>query len=241
MNGDRALARSLAQQVSAGVVDLDVDVALFPPFVYLAEVIGAVSRPGSSMLIGGQNLAVYREGAYTGEVSGGMLADVGCAMVLVGHSERRTLFGESSMLVAEKVEKALDCGLTPVLCVGETLEQRENGVMESVLREQLDPVLSRLGVAQLREVVVAYEPVWAIGTGVTASPEQAQNAHAFVRQVVAEASQEVATTMKILYGGSVKAENAGTLFSMPDIDGGLVGGASLEADGFIEICRAAVE
>jgi triosephosphate isomerase len=189
---------------------------------------------------GAQNISQFDAGAYTGEVSGAMLVDFGCRYVIVGHSERRTLFGETSEVVARKYAAALKCGLAPVLCIGETLEERETGRTESVVSAHLDAVLALSGAPSFAHAVIAYEPVWAIGTGKTATPEQAQAVHAFIRGRLAAQDEAVAQSVPVLYGGSVKGSNAAELFAMPDIDGGLIGGASLNADEMATICRAAV-
>ena len=193
---------------------------------------------GTNIQLGAQNLSQEDSGAFTGEVSGAMLKDLCCTYAIVGHSERRSLYGEDDALVAAKFQAAQRHGLVPVLCVGETLEEREKGVTEDVVGRQLRAVMDAAGVAALGDAVIAYEPVWAIGTGKTATPEQAQEVHAFARGVVAEKDATIADSVRILYGGSVKAANAGEIFAMPDVDGGLVGGASLEAEGFADICRA---
>lgn len=213
-----------------------VDVVVCPPFPYLAQAVAAVK--GAGFAVGGQDLCAFKDGAYTGEVSASMLLDLGCEWVIVGHSERRSLFGEADAVVAAKVQAALVAGLSPILCVGESLAQREAGEAEAVVRAQLDHVLDVLGVERFASVVVAYEPVWAIGTGRTASPEQAQAMHEAIRMHLARRGV-VAEGVKILYGGSVTAANASQLFAEPDIDGALVGGASLVADGFSSICAAA--
>jgi triosephosphate isomerase len=189
--------------------------------------------------MGSQDISVHESGAYTGEVSGPMLADFECKYAIVGHSERRTYHGESDALVAEKFEAALKFGLTPIFCVGETLEEREQGVTEQVIARQVDAVIERGGVEMLGKGVIAYEPVWAIGTGKTATPEQAQEVHAFIRGRVASHSADVAEGIRILYGGSMKPDNAAELMAKPDIDGGLIGGASLKAEDFLGICTAA--
>jgi triosephosphate isomerase len=194
---------------------------------------------GSNVAWGAQNLSPHEEGAFTGAVAPGMLADFACRYVIVGHSERRGLFHESNEIAAAKFAAAQKAGLTPIFCVGETLSERESGVTEQVVAIQLDAVLSRFGAAALSRAVIAYEPVWAIGTGKTASPEQAQAVHAFIRRRIAQQDSQVAQGLCILYGGSVKPANAVELFAMPDIDGGLIGGASLVADEFVAICRAA--
>jgi triosephosphate isomerase (TIM) len=214
-----------------------VDCAVCVPFPYLAQAQQKLS--GSTVRWGAQNVHQLDKGAYTGEVSASMLRDFGCTHAIVGHSERRAYYGESSQLVAEKFIAAQKSGLTPILCVGETLEQREGGITEQVVAEQIDALIQLGGVQALHNAVVAYEPVWAIGTGKTATSAQAQAVHAFIRQRVAQHDGKIASELCILYGGSVKANNATELFAMPDIDGGLIGGASLVADEFLAICRAA--
>jgi triosephosphate isomerase len=194
---------------------------------------------GSGVALGAQSVCAEAQGAFTGEVSAAMLKDVGCRYVLVGHSERRQLYGESDELVARKFVAAQSQGLVPVLCVGETLEEREAGQTLAVISRQMDAVLTVSGVAALGQAVVAYEPVWAIGTGRTATPEQAQEVHATIRSKIAGVDATIGGLVRILYGGSVKASNARELFAMPDIDGGLVGGASLKADEFARICAGA--
>jgi len=236
MHGRRESALSLVHALAQGCPE-QVDVAVCPPALYLSELIAAVQ--GSRLQFGGQDLSTHAEGAYTGELAGGMLAELGCRYVLVGHSERRQYHGESDALVAGKFVAAQSAGLVPVLCLGETLAERDGGLTESVLARQLSVVLDRAGVAAFASAVVAYEPVWAIGTGRTASVEQAQAAHRALRGKVAERDVRIADSLRILYGGSVKAGNAAELFSAPDVDGGLVGGASLKADEFLAICRAA--
>jgi triosephosphate isomerase (TIM) len=214
------------------------EVAVCVPFPYLSQAQTALS--GSVARWGAQNLSEHKEGAYTGEVGGAMLAEFGCRYVIVGHSERRTLYGEDDATVARKYAAAQACGLVPIFCVGETLSERDAGATMAVVGRQLDAVLSGpSGAASLRSAVVAYEPVWAIGTGRTATPEQAQDVHAFIRARVAQRDPETASGLRILYGGSVKAGNAAQLLSKPDVDGGLVGGASLVAAEFAAICAAA--
>ena len=211
--------------------------AVCAPFPYLQQV--RDSLRGSSIAWGAQTLSEHDVGAYTGEVSGAMLRDFECRYVIVGHSERRQLYGERDAQIAAKFQAAQRAGLIPILCVGETLAEREQGATEEVVGRQLDAVLGAAGVAALQEAVLAYEPVWAIGTGRTATPEQAQAVHRFLRERVAARDGAVAAEVQILYGGSVKAANAVELFAMPDLDGGLIGGASLVADDFIAICEAA--
>jgi triosephosphate isomerase len=211
------------------------DVAVCVPFPYLSET--AVTLARSQVRWGAQDVSSHEQGAYTGEVSVGMLVEFGCRYTIVGHSERRQYHGETDQLVADKAKMALSRGVTPIVCVGETLAQREAGETETVVKRQLSAVIHTLGHCA-GEMIVAYEPVWAIGTGRVAAPEQAQAVHALLRAQLRAATAQ-ADAMKILYGGSVKADNAGTLFAQPDIDGGLVGGASLKADEFTAICRAA--
>jgi len=229
-----ALLGALKSGVAAGAGS---ECAVCVPFPYLAQVQGLLA--GSSIAWGAQDVSEHTKGAFTGEVSAAMLKEFGCRYVIVGHSERRAMHGEGSQQVARKVKAAQSAGLTPILCVGETLAQRESGVTDAVVSEQLVAVIDELGIAALSSAVVAYEPVWAIGTGKTASPEQAQAVHATIRDQIARRDAGLAARVKILYGGSVKAGNAVELFAMPDIDGGLVGGASLEAKEFLGICRAA--
>ncbi|GAB2181784.1 triose-phosphate isomerase [Denitratisoma sp. agr-D3] len=214
-----------------------VEVGVCVPYVYLAQARSVLG--GSAVAWGAQDVSAFADGAFTGEVSAPMLADLQCKYVLVGHSERRTLFGETDAEVAAKTAAALKAGLRPVVCVGETLVQRDAGKTEAIVLGQLDAVIGHCGVAALARCVVAYEPVWAIGTGKTASPEQAQDVHGLIRHRVAQADGKVAAGLQILYGGSVKPESAAQLFSCPDVDGGLIGGASLKAEDFLAICAAA--
>ena len=238
MHGSRAenasLVRSLLDQARD---DATAEVMLCPPFVYLHEV-GRLLKD-SDVALGAQSLCAEAMGAFTGEVSGTMLKDVGCSYVLVGHSERRQIYAEGDALVARKFVSAQSQRLVPVLCVGETLEEREGERTAQVVARQLDAVLAVCGVGAFRSAVIAYEPVWAIGTGRNASPDQAQEVHAMIRGKVAALDATIGRSVRILYGGSVKASNARELFAMPDIDGGLVGGASLKADEFARICAAA--
>lgn len=238
MNGSRraneALLKDIREALSA---PLRAEVVVCPPYVYLPQVAGLVE--GLPVALGAQDVSDQESGAFTGEVSGEMLADVGCRYVIVGHSERRALYAEDDAFTARKFAAARRRGLRPILCVGELLEERESGVTEDVVARQLDAVIDLEGVESLRDAVIAYEPVWAIGTGRTATPEQAQAVHAFIRGRVAEHDAGVADGLRILYGGSVKADNAAELFSQADIDGGLIGGASLKATDFMAICRAA--
>ena len=237
MNGNLATNRALLGELVSNVGRIaGVKIAVCPPFPYLAQVQQSLS--GSGIGWGAQNLSQFDSGAYTGEVSGAMLAEFGCRYVIVGHSERRTLLGESSELVAQKYAAALKAGLTPILCVGETLREREDGSTEVVVAAQLRAVLEQNGAQSFAQAVIAYEPVWAIGTGKTATPDQAQAVHAFIRKTLAAKDAEIAANVQVLYGGSVKGNNASELFAMPDIDGGLIGGASLDAQEFTKICGA---
>ena len=237
MHGSLAENAALLAALKPALAGIDAVVCV--PFPYLAQAQAALA--GSSVAWGAQNLSEQSKGAYTGEVSAAMLLDFGCTYVIVGHSERRSLYGESDTLVASKYMAAQAAGLKPILCVGESLEERESGVTEAVVARQLDAVINTAGVGSLANAVVAYEPVWAIGTGKTASPEQAQAVHAFIRNKIAALDAGVADQLVIQYGGSVKAANASELMVKPDIDGGLIGGASLVAEEFVAICRAAAK
>lgn len=240
MNGSSADNAALLDGIVAGNRASEaVELLVCPPFPYLQEVASRLS--GTGIALGAQNVSEHDSGAFTGETSAGMLKDVGCDHVLVGHSERRTLLGESSETVAAKFAAALAAGLRPVLCVGETLAEREADSTVAVIDEQLNAVLDRTGVAGFSSAVVAYEPVWAIGTGMTASPEQAQDVHRHIRSVLDGHDAAIAGATQILYGGSVKGDNAAGLFGKPDIDGGLIGGASLKAHDFLAIAAAAAE
>jgi triosephosphate isomerase (TIM) len=239
MNGSRQANAALLDKVVAGVAQSPgVEVAVCPPAVYLESV--GQGLAGTPIRLGAQNLSEQdKPGAFTGEIHGAMLAELGCAYVIVGHSERRALYGETDALVARKFRAAQALGLSPILCVGETLEQREKNETEAVLKRQLDAVLDLCGAGSLEQAVLAYEPVWAIGTGRTATPAQAQAAHAFLRSQVAVRDARIAAALRTLYGGSVNAGNAKALFAEADVDGGLIGGASLKADEFLAICAAA--
>ncbi|MEM7379077.1 MAG: triose-phosphate isomerase [Pseudomonadota bacterium] len=237
LNGNLVAARALASEiVDAGQLG-EVDLLVCPSFTLLSAVNNVLS--GSSVALGAQNLSGQPEGAFTGEVSGDMLAECGCAFVIVGHSERRTLFGETDADVSRKVDQALASGLTPIVCVGESLAERDDGRAFEVVRRQLDGALSDVSDAQLEACVLAYEPVWAIGTGRSASPEQAQAVHAEMRDWLSRRGESIARAVRTLYGGSVKPDNAGALFAQPDVDGALVGGASLVGQDFLAIARAA--
>lgn len=238
MNGSLQANQSLLKEISAGITDArGVAVAVCVPFPYLAQAQALLAD--TSLAWGAQNLSEKDSGAFTGEVAASMLRDFACRYVLVGHSERRTLYGENNALVAEKFAAALAGGLQPILCVGETLAERETGKTGEVVAKQVAAAIDRAGIAAFSKVVVAYEPVWAIGTGKTASSAQAQEVHAAIRAQVARADVKVAEGLQILYGGSVKPSNAAELFGMPDIDGGLIGGASLVVSDFLAICQAA--
>ena len=240
MHGDEASNRELVSGIIEGApIAENVSLLVCPPYPYLASVAGQLQ--GSNVALGAQNVSEHETGAYTGEVSPAMLRDVGCRYAIVGHSERRTLYGETSAQVAEKMAAALGAGLMPILCIGETLSERESGSTEQVVGEQLAAAVERNGIAAFGSSVVAYEPVWAIGTGKTATPEQAQDVHRYIRSVLAGHDASVAENVQILYGGSVKGDNAAGLFGMPDIDGGLIGGASLKPADFLAIARAATE
>ena len=237
MHGSLAENEALLHGLLAGMADVKGGVAVCVPFPYLAQAQRMLA--GSAIAWGAQNMSQHAKGAFTGEVSASMLNDFSCRYVIVGHSERRALYGESDELVAEKFAAAQAAGLTPILCVGESLEEREGGITEQVVARQLDAVIARSGIAALAASVLAYEPVWAIGTGKTASPQQAQDVHAFIRGKLRALDADVAEGLIIQYGGSVKAANAAELFGQADIDGGLIGGAALNAEEFLAICRAA--
>jgi triosephosphate isomerase len=238
MHGSRAANSALLSELEQRLnTEWPVDVAVFPPYVYLADAVRSVDA--ALIAVGAQDVCAEPVGAFTGEVAASMLKDIGCRYAIVGHSERRRLYHEDDVLVARKFAAALKGGLTPVLCVGETLEEREAQRTEAVVARQLDAVTAMNGVASLAQALIAYEPVWAIGTGRNATPQQAQAVHAFVRGRIGTQDANIASRLRILYGGSVKASNAAELFSMSDVDGGLVGGASLSADEFTLICAAA--
>lgn len=237
MHGSKAMVKSLLDGLLAGSrADSKADLVVFPPFAYLAQ--AETQLAGSHIKYGGQTLNPNTHGAFTGEISGDMLADLACHYVLVGHSERRALYGESDADVAARFKAAQVAGLTPVLCVGESQQERQNGQTERVVDRQLDAVIRLVGIDAFDNAVIAYEPVWAIGTGLTASPEQAQAVHAFVRSKLTALNVTIASQIQILYGGSVKGSNAAELFAQIDIDGGLVGGASLTAEDFLAIYNA---
>lgn len=237
MHGSLAANAELLHAVRAGLSGLRTEVAVCVPYPYLAQTRSLLE--GSAMGWGAQDVSEHDQGAWTGEVSGAMLAEFGCRYVIVGHSERRSFFGDTDAVVAAKFVAARRVGLIPILCVGETLQEREAGITGEVVARQLDAVVRAGGVAAFAEAVVAYEPVWAIGTGRTATPDQAQEMHALIRWRLSAESDRVGNGLRILYGGSVKPGNAAEIFSRPDIDGGLIGGASLVAADFLAVCAAA--
>jgi triosephosphate isomerase len=238
MNGSLASGRALVQALAAGVSGTSAEMLVCPPFVYLDSARNWIGDAAISL--GSQNIAAEQgSGAFTGEISGGMLNDIGCRYAIVGHSERRTIYGESDAVVVEKFRAAQAAGLVPILCVGEDLDQREREETDAIVSSQVNAVIDALGVDVLADAVVAYEPIWAIGTGKTATPDQAQTVHAMIRGLVAGHDAIIAASLRILYGGSVKGSNAADLLSQQDIDGGLVGGASLDAADFLAIYGAA--
>ncbi len=237
LHGDRVFARTLLDAIAAAPAASGVELVVLPPTAYLGELADRYVRDG--LAFGAQDLDVNDQGAYTGETSGRMLRDVGARYVLVGHSERRQYHDEDSQRVAEKFVAAAKAGLVPILCVGETLGQRESGHTEWAIQRQLEPVLALAGIAAFERAVLAYEPVWAIGTGRTASPEQVQEVHAYIRGELRAHDARISGSLPLLYGGSVKPANAAELFSQHDVDGGLIGGASLVAQDFLAIAAAA--
>lgn len=238
MHGSKASVHALINGIKQGANAYpQIDILVLPTFVHLAFIHEQISS--TPILLGAQDLYLGTEGAFTGEVSGTMLMDIGCQYVLIGHSERRTLFHEDIGLTAEKFKAARAAGLQPILCVGETRTEREAGQTETIIAAQLDAVIAKTGIDAFKGAVIAYEPVWAIGTGLTATPEQAQAVHAFIRARIAQNKVDLGKTIRILYGGSMKADNAALLLAMPDIDGGLIGGAALDAKSFLAICAAA--
>lgn len=244
MNGDNASNSALVAGIGKGLKEQplpSVDVMVSPPYLYLSSVSDAIRADAPAVQLGAQNVADNDSGAFTGEVAAPMLSDIGCQWAIIGHSERRTIYGESNQAVAEKTTRAMAAGLGVVICVGETAQERKSGVTEKVLGEQIDAVTAALQAQNdASQAVIAYEPVWAIGTGETATPQMAQDAHAFIRDRMRANNVAGADQIRILYGGSVKPGNAAELFGQPDIDGGLIGGAALAADDFLAICRAAV-
>jgi triosephosphate isomerase len=236
MHGNLAANLSLLNAVRSGAAGLKAQVAVCIPYPYLAQAQSVLA--GGNVAWGAQDVSEHVQGAYTGEVSAGMLKEFGCCYAIVGHSERRSFYGDTDAVVAAKFDTSLKAGLTPILCVGETLQEREADITVKVVTRQLDAVIAKSGVAALGKAVIAYEPVWAIGTGKTATPAQAQEVHAMIRARVAQGDAAIAAGIQILYGGSVKPGNALELFGQPDIDGGLIGGAALVAGDFLAICAA---
>lgn len=238
MNGSRSSNKALLEGIKAGIGEVkSAEVAVCAPYVYLADVEQELA--GTPIVWGAQNLSTEEKGAFTGEIAASMLLDFKCKYVIVGHSERRSLYGEDDDIVTKKFVMAHNAGLKPILCVGETLEEREQGITEEVIARQINAVMNTLGANVLADGVIAYEPVWAIGTGITATPQQAQDLHAFIRKLIAHQDPGVAELIRIQYGGSMNAANADELLAMHDIDGGLIGGASLKSEDFLTICRAA--
>jgi len=235
MNASKESVNKLILGILSGMSEVSSEVVVCAPFPYLSLVEGLIAD--SQVKLGAQNFNTNSPGAFTGKVSANMIKDFGARHVIVGHSERRNLYGETSSLVAKKVKAALDSDLTPLLCVGESLEQREAGETETVVAEQINAVIGLVGIGAFRNIIIAYEPVWAIGTGKTASPEQAQAAHLFIRSLLGESNESIAQSTPILYGGSMNAGNANELISCADIDGGLIGGAALKAEDFLQICK----
>ncbi len=235
MNASKETVNTLVLGVLEGMPDVKSEVIVCAPYPYLCQVEALVAH--SQLKIGAQDLNVNASGAFTGEVSADMLKDFGSEYVIVGHSERRSLYGESDEMVAEKVQVALDNGLTPLFCIGELLEEREAGDTETVVARQINAVIKRVGIEAFKNIIIAYEPVWAIGTGVTATPQQAQDTHAYIREILAQSDADIAQSTPILYGGSMNSGNADELIACEDIDGGLIGGASLKSDDFLRICK----
>ena len=236
MNGDLVMTSELIDEIASGHADYDAcEVLICPPFPLLARAANKIQN--TPILLGAQNLSEYDSGAYTGEVSASMLADIGCQYVIIGHSERRAIMLETNEMIRDKFNAAIDSNLIPILCVGETLEQKNQELTMEVIKEQLSSVMDD-NIESMANAIIAYEPVWAIGTGLTATPEEAQSIHRFIRGIISSISQEIADKIQILYGGSVNGGNAKGLFSMPDIDGGLIGGASLTASDFLSIVKA---
>lgn len=241
MNGSLSQVQKLLEDIKKGGKKIfsSIEVVVCPAYVHLTRAHEVLK--GAAVSVGAQNVYFAEPGAFTGEVSASMLADLGCKYVIVGHSERRAIFRENFDTVSKKFQAVVKAGLTPILCVGETQDEREHHQTEQVVREQLDAVIHAVGLEDFSKAVIAYEPVWAIGTGLTATPDQAQAVHAFIRHHLVQNKVDLANTIRILYGGSMKAENAAALLAMPDIDGGLIGGASLDAKSFLAICQAANE
>ncbi|HIB31418.1 MAG TPA: triose-phosphate isomerase [Candidatus Thioglobus sp.] len=236
MNASKETVNTLVMGILSGMSEVEAKVIVCAPSPYMSQVEALITH--SQLNLGAQDLNVNASGAFTGEVSADMIKDFGAQYVVVGHSERRSMYGETDQLVADKVRVALENNLTPLFCIGETLEEREAGNMESVVTRQIQAVIDLSGIDSFKNIIIAYEPVWAIGTGVTATPQQAQDAHAFIRSMLAQNNADIAQTTPILYGGSMNPGNAVELISCEDIDGGLIGGASLKAEDFLQICKA---
>ena len=238
MNGSRASIKALLEGLKSGIDQVDrANVAVCAPFIYLPDV--AEQLANTPIAWGAQNVSTEKSGAYTGEIAASMINDFNCKYIIVGHSERRSYYGETDEIVATKFGVVLEAGMTPIFCIGETLEEREKGITEEVVARQIQAVIDMHGAAALGKSVIAYEPVWAIGTGKTATPEQAQDVHSFIRGMIAKADAGVADKIVIQYGGSMNAGNAKDLLAQPDIDGGLIGGASLKSEDFLTICKSA--
>jgi triosephosphate isomerase len=236
MNASKETVNTLIMGILSGMSDVESKVIVCAPSPYLSQVEALITH--SQLNLGAQNLNVNKSGAFTGEMSADMIKDFGAQYVIVGHSERRSMYGETNSVVANKVKSALDNNLTPIFCIGETLQERESGNMESVVSSQIQAVVDKVGINAFKNIIIAYEPVWAIGTGVTATPQQAQDAHAFIRSMLVTNDTDIAQTTSILYGGSMNPNNAVELIACADIDGGLIGGASLKAQDFLQICKA---
>ena len=236
MNASKEAVNTLVMGILSGMGEVESKVIICSPFPYLSQVEALITH--SHLNLGAQDLNVNPSGAHTGEVSADMIKDFGAKYVIVGHSERRSLYGESDEDVANKVKTALDNDMTPLFCIGELLEEREAGETEAVVSRQIQAVIDKCGIEAFNHIIIAYEPVWAIGTGVTATPEQAQETHAFIRSMLAKLDGNIAQTTPILYGGSMNPSNAAELIACEDIDGGLIGGASLKSEDFLQICKA---
>lgn len=237
MNGTRAELIQLTTAIKLGVKNLSAEIAVFPSFVYLSDISAALAH--SNITLGAQNQCEHEQGAYTGEISAHMLKEMGCTYVLLGHSERRHLYRETDTQITQKFGLALKNGVRPILCVGETLSERESNITNEVILRQVNTVLAHVGIEAFSQAIVAYEPVWAIGTGKTATPAHIQEIHGLLREHFTKQNAKIAAELRLIYGGSVKASNAAEIFAQPDVDGGLIGGASLQAQEFITICQEA--
>lgn len=237
MNGDLAFVDSITSRLNSAQLAENIEVILFPSYPYLPILKDKISH--HKVAVGGQNISTHLKGAYTGEVSANMLSNLGINYVIVGHSERRFIYGETTADIVTKVKLACASGLKPIICIGETEQERISGETEKSLTEQLLPIIEAISIEKFSDVVISYEPVWAIGTGKTASPELAQNTHQYIRGLLAKFNESIANKIHILYGGSVNSANCEKLFAQPDIDGGLIGGAGLNVDEFINICSTA--